>query len=83
VATDTPTDTDTVSVGSVVTLRFDDGGTETYQVGLIEEQEGDVVALTPTSPLGQALMGHRVHDKVTYDAPVGKLTVEIVDVHAA
>jgi transcription elongation factor GreA len=81
VATDTPADT--VAVGSVVTLRFDDGGTETYQVGLIEEQEGDVVALTPTSPLGQALMGHRVNDKVTYDAPVGKLTVEIVDVHAA
>jgi transcription elongation factor GreA len=81
VASDAPDDT--VAVGSVVTLRFDDGSTETYQVGLIEEQAGDVVALTPTSPLGQALMGHRINDKVTYDAPVGELTVEIVEVRAA
>jgi transcription elongation factor GreA len=80
VANDAPDDT--VAVGSVVTLRFGDGSTETYQVGLIKEQAGDVVALTPTSPLGQALMGHRINDKVTYDAPVGELTVEIVDVRA-
>ncbi|MEQ7129180.1 GreA/GreB family elongation factor [Actinopolymorpha sp. B11F2] len=81
VANDAPDDT--VAVGSVVTLRFDDGSTETYQVGLIEEQAGDVVALTPTSPLGQALMGRQANDKVTYDAPVGELTVEIVEVRAA
>ncbi|HEY8457140.1 MAG TPA: GreA/GreB family elongation factor [Actinopolymorphaceae bacterium] len=81
VASDAPDDT--VAVGSVVTLRFDDGSTETYQVGLIEEQAGDVVALTPSSPLGRALMGHKVKDTVTYDAPVGELTVEIVDVRAA
>jgi transcription elongation factor GreA len=81
VAGDAPDDT--VAVGSVVTLRFDDGSTETYQVGLIEEQAGDVVALTPTSPLGRALLGHKVDDKVTYDAPVGKLTVEIIELHAA
>lgn len=81
VASDAPEDT--VAVGSVVTLRFDDGSTETYQVGLIEEQAGDVVALTPTSPLGRSLLGHRVGDKVTYDAPVGQMTVEIVKVSAA
>ncbi|REF36718.1 GreA/GreB family elongation factor [Thermasporomyces composti] len=74
---------DTVAVGSVVTLRFNDGSTETYQVGLIEEQDGDVVALTPTSPLGRTLLGHQVGDKVTYDAPAGKMTVEIVEVRAA
>lgn len=78
VASDAPEDT--VAVGSVVTLRFDDSSTETYQVGLIEEQADDVVALTPTSPLGRALMGHKVGDKVTYAAPVGELTVEIVQV---
>jgi transcription elongation factor GreA len=81
VASDAPEDT--VAVGSVVTLRFDDGSTETYQVGLIEEQDGDVVALTPTSPLGRSLLGHQVGDKVTYDAPAGKMTVEIVEVRAA
>jgi transcription elongation factor GreA len=72
-----------VAVGSVVTLKFDDGSTETYQVGLIEEQDADVVALTPTSPLGQALIGHRKGETLTYAAPAGELTVEIVNVAAA
>lgn len=72
-----------VAVGSVVTLRFNDGSTETYQVGLIEEQDADVVALTPTSPLGQALLGHRKGETLTYAAPAGELTVEIVNVAAA
>lgn len=74
---------DTVSIGSVVTLRFDDGSTETYHVGLIEEQDDNVVALTPTSPLGQALLGHSKGDSVTYDAPAGQLTVQLVGVAAA
>jgi len=73
-------DGDTVSVGSVVTLKFDDGSTETYHVGLIEEQNDDVVALTPSSPLGRAILGQRVGASVTYEAPAGKLTVEIVEV---
>ncbi|HEY6738291.1 MAG TPA: GreA/GreB family elongation factor [Actinopolymorphaceae bacterium] len=73
---------DTVAVGSVVTLKFDDGGTETYQVGLIEEQVDDVVCLTPTSPLGQALLGRRLGETITYAAPAGELTVEIVEVRS-
>ena len=74
---------DGVAVGSVVTLRFDDGDTETYQVGLIEEQVDDVVALTPDSPLGQALLGQKKGKSITYAAPAGELTVEIVEVDAA
>jgi transcription elongation factor GreA len=74
---------DSVAIGTVVTLKFDDGSTEAYQVGEIEEQIGDIVALTPTSPLGQALIGHRKGDRVTYDAPAGELTVEIMKVAAA
>lgn len=81
-AADTP-DADTVAVGSTVTLRFSDGSTESYHVGQIEEQSDDIVALTPTSPLGQALLGQRVGDSVTYEAPAGKLTVEIVEVSTA
>lgn len=75
-----PADSDTVAVGSTVTLRFEDASTETYHVGLIEEQDDDIAALTPTSPLGRAILGQRVGDSVTYDAPAGQLTVEIVEV---
>jgi transcription elongation factor GreA len=79
----TTVEKDTVGLGSKVTLRFDDGSTETYQVGLIEEQDDEVVALTPTSPLGRALIGQRKGEQVTYAAPAGELTVEIVGVAAA
>lgn len=75
-----PADADTVGIGSTVTLKFEDGSTETYHVGLIEEQNDDVVALTPSSPLGRAILGQRVGASVTYEAPAGKLTVEIVEV---
>lgn len=74
---------DTVAVGSVVTLKFNDGTTESYQVGLIEEQVGDIVALTPDSPLGQALLGQKKGQSVSYAAPAGQLTVEIVQVDVA
>jgi transcription elongation factor GreA len=48
---------DTVRVGSVVTLDFGFGD-ERYLVGSIEEKRDDVDdVLTPESPLGKALIG--------------------------
>jgi transcription elongation GreA/GreB family factor len=35
---------------------------------------------SPNSPLGMALMGHGPGDKVDYEAPSGKLEVEIVSI---
>ena len=62
-----------VSAGSVVTIRYvgdDDELAETYLVGHIEEEtEHDVIS--PSSPLGSALIGKRAGDEVEYDAPRG------------
>ena len=38
--------------------------------------------VSPSAPLGQALIGRTAGDKITYDAPGGKLAVEIVKVGA-
>ncbi|MGH9182039.1 MAG: GreA/GreB family elongation factor [Acidimicrobiales bacterium] len=38
--------------------------------------------MSPGSPLGQALLGHRHGDVVEYEAPSGRLKVEIVEVGA-
>ena len=55
-----------VSAGSVVTIRYvgdDDELAETYLVGHIEEEtEHDVIS--PSSPLGSALIGKRAGDEV-------------------
>jgi transcription elongation factor GreA len=74
---------DTVATGSIVALRYEgDEVTDRYLVGSIEERRADVAVVSPASPLGQALLGHRQGDVVSYQAPGGNLKVEIVDIES-
>ncbi|HEX4821028.1 MAG TPA: transcription elongation factor GreA [Acidimicrobiales bacterium] len=69
-----------VEAGSTVEIRYDgDDDSERYLIGSIEERNTEVEVMSPGSPLGQALLGHRVGDVVDYETPTGKvLKVEIV-----
>jgi transcription elongation factor GreA len=70
-----------VSTGTVVSLRYaGDDDVEHYLVGSIEERREGVSVVSPNSPLGQALLGCKAGDTVTYEAPSGKLEVEVVKV---
>ncbi len=70
-----------VVAGSIVGLRYEgDDDVERYLVGSIEEHPDDVSVISPRSPLGQALLGQAVGASVEYDAPNGRLRVEIVTV---
>ena len=72
-----------VSTGMVVSLRYvGDDDVERYLVGSIEERREGVSVVSPNSPLGQALIGRKEGERVTYDAPSGPLEVEIVEVGA-
>jgi transcription elongation factor GreA len=72
-----------VSTGVVVSLRYvGDEDIERYLIGSIEERREGVPVISPNSPLGQALMGHKVGDKVAYEAPSGVLEVELVGIGA-
>ena len=72
---------DTVATGSIVALRYEgDDEADRFLVGSIEERRADVAVVSPASPLGQALLGHRKGDVVEYQAPGGNLKVEIVDI---
>ncbi|HEX2118373.1 MAG TPA: GreA/GreB family elongation factor, partial [Acidimicrobiales bacterium] len=72
---------DEVATGTVVTIRYDgDDATERYLVGSIEERRSDVAVVSPASPLGLALLGHRKGDVVEYQAPGGNLKVEVVEI---
>jgi len=67
--------------GSIVTLRYEgDDEVQRFLVGSIEEKREDVTVVSPASPLGQALLNKEIGDTVTYEAPSGKLQVEIVDI---
>jgi transcription elongation factor GreA len=72
-----------VRTGMVVSLRYvGDDDVERYLVGSIEERREGVSVVSPNSPLGQALIGKKEGQRVTYDAPSGPLEVEIVEVGA-
>lgn len=69
--------------GSVVTLRYEgdeEDDTQDFFVGSIEEQRGGMPVVSPSAPLGQALIGRAAGDRVEYEAPGGTLRVEIVRV---
>jgi transcription elongation factor GreA len=73
----------TVDHGTVVTLRYEGDGeddTQDFFVGSIEERRGDMPVVSPSAPLGQALIGRAAGDTVEYQAPGGTLRVEIVKV---
>jgi len=73
-----------VATGALVSLRYTGGDddVERYLIGSIEERREGVSVVSPNSPLGQALMGHKRGERVSYEAPSGKLEVEIVEVGA-
>ena len=72
-----------VSLGSIVTLRYegdDEDDVQRFFVGSIEERQGDLNVISPSSPLGQVLVGQAAGDAVEYQAPGGMLKVHIVAV---
>jgi transcription elongation factor GreA len=77
-------DDDVIEPGKLVSLRYQgDEEVETYLLGLREEKGGEHDVLTPESPLGRALVGRSVGDKVVAQVPAGELKVEIVEVKPA
>ena len=71
------------AVGRVVTVEFDDGEQETFLLGSREESlHSDHEVLSPSSPLGAAVIGKRVGEDVTYALANGRsITVTVADVH--
>ena len=72
-----------VGPGSVITIVYDgdsDDMAERYLVGHIEERHDDVEVITPGSPLGSALLGHRSGETVSYEASGRTLQVTIKSV---
>ncbi|MEU9736713.1 GreA/GreB family elongation factor [Streptomyces sp. NPDC048002] len=76
-ATAGPPPTGAVGVGSTVTVRFEDGSEQVVSIGEVAESL-DQNLVTADSPLGGALLGHRVGDTVGYDTPGGRESATVV-----
>lgn len=81
---DAPQNTEVVASGTVVTAKIQ-GDKEVFLIGsreIVDENDADDLDVwSEGSPLGAAIMGHKVGDKTSYTAPNGKeIKVEIVSV---
>jgi transcription elongation factor GreA len=74
--------TDVIAPGTVVTIQFDDDpdDTETFLLGSREiSSTTDLTVYSPESALGQAILGARNGQTVTYTAPSGaEIKVSVV-----
>ena len=70
------------AVGRIITVEFDDGEQERFLLGSrVEEAPEGAEVLSPSSPLGAAVLGKRVGEDVTYALANGRsITVTIADV---
>lgn len=76
---DEGTRSDTVTLGSKVTVE-DEDGEMTYQVVGPLEAAPAQGRISNESPVGRALLGHGAGDEVTIDTPGGTTTMRIVGV---
>jgi transcription elongation factor GreA len=70
-----------VSVGDVVVVDFGDGP-ESYVIGSVEQAAAGLETITPHSPLGQAIVGAKVGETVSYSPRKG-VTLEATVVSTA
>lgn len=71
---------DTVSVGSVVSILFDTDEVEEYKIVGSLEADPFNNKISNESPIGSAILNHKVGDKVEVASPNGNFTVVIKDI---
>ena len=71
---------DTVSVGAKVTIQEDDFPPETYYLVGAKEADPRNGKISHESPIGSALLGHRVGDVVNAESPGGTLKFKILKI---
>lgn len=72
---------DKVDLGSLVTVQ-ENGMDEAEVYSLVGSAESDPIIgrISNESPIGRALMGHRVGDIVKYKAPDGEIELTIINI---
>ena len=78
---DSNVDTDTVSLLNKVTIRNIGNGAEmTYTIVTENEANLRERKIASSTPIAQALMGHKVGDRVKVQAPAGEMDFEILKI---
>lgn len=72
-------DTEHVAVGTKVRVGVD-GSEHTYDIVGEWEADPKEKKISHTSPLGQALVGKKVGEKVEVEAPAGKISYKVLEI---
>ena len=70
----------TVSLGSTVTISYDDGEKDTYSIVGAMEADPFENKISNESPLGISLLKHKVGDKVFVESPNGGYNIKIEEI---
>jgi transcription elongation factor GreA len=73
-------DLSVVNIGDTVVIQDCDSELETYRIVGVSEADPSAGLISNESPLGVALLAHKVGDEVVVNAPAGKLCFTIVAV---
>ncbi len=74
-------ESDTVGLGVTVVIReVGEEDEETYTIVTTTETDPAKGKISQDSPVGKALVGHKVGDKVVVESPAGKIDFEIVSI---
>ena len=76
----TPQASDTIQVGSTVTIQEEGMEPEVYTIVGAAEANPVTGKISNESPLGRALLNHKADEKVQVDAPAGSFSVHILKV---
>ncbi|ORV39545.1 transcription elongation factor GreAB [Mycolicibacter engbaekii] len=75
-----PPDDGVAEPGMVLTVRYSDGETETFLLGVRDDDQDGLEVYSPQSPLGMAITGARPGEQRTYQVPSGaSVTVTLLD----
>ena len=71
---------DTIEIGSRITVQEDDFPADTYYLVGPKEADPEKGYISYESPIGKALLGHKVKDVVTFEAPAGSIKLKVVKI---
>jgi transcription elongation factor GreA len=71
---------ETVDIGARVTIQEEEYDPETYQLVGAKEADPRNGRISNESPIGRALLGHQVGDRVVADTPQGQLHFKILKI---
>jgi transcription elongation factor GreA len=77
---DRATNREIVNVGAHITVQEENFPAETYHLVGAKEADPQNARISHESPIGKALMGHRVGDTVCTETPAGKICIKILKI---